>query len=137
MPLTNHTTGLELAIALRDAGWPQEESLFYWVMAQDGSWHLQSDRTCGGFDCDVPQEWKDKGIAIASPTASELMERMPAKIDESYYLQVDKMPSFYCAYYENYADERQGHKIEKRSTLLPDALAKLTLFLVEEGKMRF
>lgn len=74
MTLSNHTTSLELAIALRDAGWPQEGSLFYWVKSKlnDSPWELITNE---GKEQIENNGWPSFDF-VASPTASELMERM-------------------------------------------------------------
>ena len=148
MPLTNHTTSLELSIALKKAGWPQEESLFYWVNPPDGSWHLQSDGICGGFDCDVPRAWRDGGEAIASPTASELMQKIGSAFNE-WSMGYDDSGCYYRFFYGgrgaggmvegcggSFSVLDLGGEDEPENTPT-NALAKLALHLIQEGIIKF
>lgn len=117
MSLHNHTVSRELAIALKEAGWPQE-SLFYWrsPLPHHGwnEWSLGESELGHGSE------------AFASPTASELMERMPDG-----YFAYRRGKSWFTG--------KDLHQIAAAvaSDSMPNALATLTLFLAKEGKMRF
>jgi len=94
MPLHSHTTSLELSVALRDAGWPQEESTFYWVNFQNTrstplklAWRLVRAEESHAFTVAATEElgrkleemvggteWVE---SIASPLASEILMGLP------------------------------------------------------------
>jgi hypothetical protein len=119
--LQSHVTSRELSQALKEAGWPQEESLFYWyrqesyygagIFQKEGEPFLDTYIDEPGFPC--------KRLCSA-PTASELMERMKRKT------------TFILTAHE---DDEEFTLISQGKTFqgtVPDALAKLALFLKQE-----
>lgn len=145
-PLTNHTVSRELAIALREAGWPQppkHKSIFYWNPKVDGSWAIERAQLSVRRLEDTSNSSVGMVLieSVAAPTASELMERMNAVEVEGrlYWLAITKGTDvLYCASYEHYhhdsVDVLPGEVWEEN---ICEALAKLALFLVKEGKMKF
>lgn len=66
--LTNHVVSLELSLALRDAGYPQEGSTFYWLKAGD-VWDLNYGWVDNVFGLEVHD-------SATAPLASELGEML-------------------------------------------------------------
>ena len=65
---TNHVVSLELSLALRDAGYPQEGSTFYWLKAGD-VWDLNYWWVDNVFGLEVHD-------SATAPLASELGEML-------------------------------------------------------------
>lgn len=141
---TTHVVSQGLAEELKEAGWPQKDSEFYWEMCD---LYLENGAYVGegnGFeDWDVVHSSGD-GLTdgdedhVAAPLASELMERMPGLIGGR-FLRITKTASEdYLAFYE---DNTLGAPVDDTTIedqldkTLPDALAKLALHLMKEGKM--
>lgn len=117
-PLTNHTTDLQLSLALKEAGYEQGKSTFVWEKpASTNQWHLvlRENRV------------KETG-AIDAYLASELMERMPDYI----YVQ-RRRDTWFCCLQDADLDTIPTETAET----LPNALGKLALYLVKEGMMKF
>ena len=109
--LTSHCTSLDLSLALREAGYPQENALFYWV--DDGTSELH-DWTV------VRESWTQKD-KIAAPLASELMEKMPLTS-----LEARSKGKYYSFYRPNF------HRQEGIDSTAANALARLFLHLRQE-----
>ena len=122
--LTSHCTSLELSLVLREAGYPQENALFYYVRAKLHTpkyWGLQ-------YVDDVKRDYDDKNKyeIIASPLASELMEKMPEQVAELLdYGDYHWKPKMWCFW------KKSGDAYEAEETL-PDTLARLFLHLRQE-----
>ena len=102
MELEKHVVSLDLALALRDAGYPQENALFYWhkrflEVSCEEVWELKNTN-----------KGKDSLDVVAAPLASELMDVLPNFIEEGiwrYFLEVwsaNTENKWFCAY--NYYD---------------------------------
>ena len=138
-PLTNHTTSLELSIALKEAGWPQDLAFFRWIRPEGPElspvqkFAKEGDFILTDTNYSFPEEWGN----YAAPLASELMERMlnkPILIDGvGSVLAVEKYRNFFFVGFRNFSAAGEV----KSGESLPDALATLALFLVKEGKMKF
>jgi hypothetical protein len=78
---TNHVVSLELSLALRDAGYPQEGSTFYWSIPMPERAANEKERLVLSNQCEVQlchkwTEWGDKFQNVAAPIASELGEML-------------------------------------------------------------
>lgn len=122
--LTSHVVSHSLALALRDAGYPQSDSLFIWTRAwtrkggtlrKDGKWYITYNQYHGEGN-------------LAAPLASELMERMEGRLQHRFLLTIQKPdPDAYSAAYDDTVNaESLAYNCEKT---LPDALAKSWLHL--------
>lgn len=73
MTLTSHVVSLDLALELRDAGYPQENALFYWRSPLPhygyNEWSLNDCQMAHGAD------------NVAAPLASELGEALPVECE--------------------------------------------------------
>lgn len=115
MNLKKHTTSLEISLALRDAGYPQGVSIFYWVDDGEGELH----------DWTVVKEGWTQMKKIDAPLASELMERMPDG-----YFAYRRGSSWFTG--------KDLHQIAVAvaSDSMPNALATLWLHLNKEGLLK-
>ncbi len=78
------TVTLEVARQLKDAGYPQEGTPFKWCLAgSDGKWYRQYTPALACWP------FKDR---IAAPTSDEIIERLPAYVEQSghYKLMIQK-----------------------------------------------
>ena len=73
--IEKNVTSFELSKQLKEAGYPQEESLFYWIIFKNGDKSLSIFSNLGIGD--ITEENYEK---YAAPTASEILERLPAEI---------------------------------------------------------
>lgn len=97
--LSSHTTSLELSLALREAGYPQENALFYWVNFENTrstplkvAWRLVPADEAHAYTIAPTEELgrKLEGMVggtnwielVASPLASELLPNLPDYIDK-------------------------------------------------------
>lgn len=140
--LSTHVTSLSLSQEMKRLGFPQV-SLFWYVW--DGErdyflYHYEQTQVYEGKvshilgkDGHVYTRGGAKLDKFSAYLSSEVMELLPEKINASYYLEIEKLPSFYSACYVNYAEKNQGHRIVEDATFLPNALAKLAIHLAKEG----
>jgi len=135
--LTPHVVSLDLALALRENGYPQENALFYWRSPLPhygyNEWSLGDCQMAHGAD------------NVAAPLASELMEKMPEK---TWMQKVEQFEGEGCTWiaqcsfrakgtkyitYSNMGvieDDHKAHRlIGVRERLPQDALAALFLHL--------
>lgn len=130
--LETHTTSLELSLALKEAGSPQEGSLFYWFKwRKSGGYQLMEDARDVSRTAYGENDEADK--VAASPLASELMARMPYKGD--YWFKVTRRPS--GLWLVELLSKRGGWVCSFLEMELSNALTELVLYLVKDGKMKF
>lgn len=120
--LTNHVVSQGLAEELKKAGWPQRESFFSWHEVNyrgEKEWMLgETNMQFAGM---IFQ-------SISAPFASELMESIPGSV----LIWVASVGTT-CETY--WFCQGQDQPCFHRETL-PDALAKLALHLMKEGKWK-
>src|SRR6266571_6171934 len=126
---------LELAWKLRDAGYSQKDSLFYWYQIfHSGEWECTAH---------IPSiDALEKNEACAAPTAEEIISKLPKwiKTDKYYCLTMDHFGNGISVNYENrnkvleVIDKAEGkeyqnilHSEEDRS--LANAAAKMYVYL--------
>lgn len=124
MPLSSHTTSLELSLALREAGYPQSDSLFIWTRAwtrkggtlrKDGKWYIAYNQYHGEGN-------------LAAPLASELLATLPKHV-KGHVLQI--CPGFKeGGWFAGYGDHMNlnGFLVEDGDTFC-EAVGKLFLHL--------
>lgn len=146
MSLKTHVVSLDLALALRDAGYPQENALFYWYRQEEyyGAGVLQPSGEPFLDRYEAEPSFPIKRLA-AAPLASELMEKMPEK---TWMQKVEQFEGEGCTWiaqcsfrakgtkyitYSNMGvieDDHKAHRlIGVRERLPQDALATLYLHL--------
>lgn len=129
--LQNHVVSLDLAKQLKEAGYPQEGTLFYWaknpvtqkydVIYYENRNQLKADFVDDRYDL------------TAAPLASELGEQLPRVLEidgEKRWLTVsvhDDPINLWCVFYNN----ASGIKFYEATEA--DARAKMWLYLKEEG----
>lgn len=129
MSFTNHVVSRELAEELRDAGWPQEGSTFYWSVPKPDAGNTENEkRTLKTINAIIVSSGISYGPCftnVAAPLASELMERMPGG---------------YFAYRRgsSWLTGKDLHHIAVAvaNDSMPDALARLALHLIKEGILK-
>lgn len=145
MTLTNHTTSLELAIALKEAGWPQGNSLFQWIILSSPS-ASANEPTLVYQDVVLDELPVDQ--VYAAPIASELMERIGNAFNE-WSMGYDDSGCYYRFFYGgrgaggmvegcggSFSVLDLGGENEPENTPT-NALAKLALHLIQEGIIKF
>lgn len=149
MKLTNICVSLELAKKLKEAGYPQRESLFQWISENEyaDDWEERVESVDYHFDCPI----KYLGSA---PTVAELGEALldfpyPATFitkwyEDGVYLDIKFNRGFKHSYKLNKTRSRIWQKINKfqieNLEKLPDteanARAKMWLYLKKEGLLK-
>jgi hypothetical protein len=129
--LSNHVVSQGLAEKLWKAGWPQEGSAFYWASFRNESspreqWGITHTSLIAA---DEKEELGErsylKGLKFfAAPLATELMERLKNSFDVFFGRRLW------------YAKEPIG-RLQFSDENICNALAKLALLLIKEGKMTF
>jgi hypothetical protein len=118
-----NTTNLELSRELREAGYPQE-SYFYWE-----KWITEEEGYSLLHYISIT-EWNedDKNRMFASPTADEILERLPLFIKDNGHgrgrLVVEKGINGWTVGYIN-----DWGRMNKNDKSLADAVAKMWLYL--------
>jgi len=127
MTLEQICVSKEWAEKLKEAGYPQKDSVFYWAIGGDkceNEWSLLYSDDEGWSSTDI----------IAAPTASEILEKLPSLIvvnTNNAWLSCNK--NIFNLFEVGYATNdgfMDGH-IEEKS--LVDALAKMYCYLVSEN----
>lgn len=121
MPLTSHVVSLDLALALRDAGYPQKPYIYKWFLV-DGKRHVLLNH-------DEFMRFKDfenslLGQAVA-PLASELGEVLPVECEfyKTAKTTVAHKKGMYCCRY--YGDTNHPEYADTEA----DARARMWLHL--------
>lgn len=135
-----HVVSQELAEELRKLGWPQNRSTFYWWKDDFGDWAILSSEDAP----DDPDSAIEPDRFIASPLASELLERMPSHFLDSEGLRYDlnlwKDTVWNAAYWWDEDSRRlvPSMNLPAQMDANPcDALAKLAIYLMKEGIIKF
>lgn len=131
--LTTHVVSQSLAAELKEAGWPQEGSTFYWNTWGNKFGNPFITASKGGLVEDMTP------YLAASPLASELLERMPVSVsiendERTNKLMVMKLESTWLCQYEFLDSDGDGWGVYADASL-PDAIAKLALHLLKENKL--
>lgn len=128
--LTTHVVSQGLAAELKSSGWPQEGSAFYWSRYDFENEHGAYVGDGKGIEAWMLVHGEDvleiDDTFIACPLASELMERLPDFVNLS---------RSHRGCHASILD-RDLEPIEEIADTLPDALAKLALHLMKEGKWK-
>lgn len=133
----SHVVSQGLADELRKAGWSQQATFFRWIRPEGPELTpVQKFGSQNGFvltdtNYSFPDEWE----TYAAPLASELMERMPRKLENGDFIVVFRGAiglSYAVIKKDGWGDDRETFFADT----LPDALAKLCVHLIKEGKMK-
>lgn len=91
------TTSLELSKELKEAGFPQNRKGMWYVLMEPNTYH---------FAYNLLQVYIDDDVA--APTADEILDVLPAYIEDMYPLSIQKGPVVYTwlVRYENKKDTR-------------------------------
>jgi len=128
------TVSLEWAEKLQVAGWPQEQSVFYWQWYEDDrewpTWDGNSEWYCDHMHVSLDEY--DDGQCYAAPTAEEVLRKLPAHIQDD-RMAILRMGDTYGVYYlhheSGYVDERRHLRL---SDTLANAAASMFVFLAEQ-----
>lgn len=133
MKLEDICVSLELAKELRDAGYPQEDSLFYWVKKA-------TEISVMGKGV---MEYAPEAVICAAPTCAEIGDKLPAIITHSegnhYYLKIEKEHCYDQeeGWYSNYFDDDGWCLIDDNDPFhqirLVESFCNLWLYLKKEG----
>lgn len=112
MELEKHVVSLDLALALRENGYPQENALFYWSIPKPENASNEEERLVLANNCEVElchkwTDWGDKFDRVAAPLASELGEVLPE------YIYFQKRGTSWFACYQNSDLDTIPQEIEK------------------------
>lgn len=127
------TTSLELSKRLKEAGYPQGKTDFYYVM-QRGDWDLYTDYNCD--QCWSRSSFRTK---VDAPTAEEILEKLPNELESSgdyFFLNCHKDGQWLVSYYsmlQNYTCYINGRRVEVNNESLVDACALMYLHLKEHN----
>ena len=123
--LTTHVVSQGLAEELREAGWPQEGSTFYWVKVYPYSLVLPGPSWELMYHGQLVDYKEGEYLFYAAPLASELMERIPGG-----YFAYRRGNSWFTG--------KDLHQIAVAvaSDSMPNALATLWLHLKKEGLLK-
>lgn len=133
------TVSLELARQLKEAGYPQEEQLFYWTNSfnhtQYGLTHavaIGSD----GFNCYPEWELSDVMVTegFASPTADEILDQLPEIINGYKAIEIGKYADKYVIRYQLIDNSLLGIRFDDE--FLVDAAAQCWLYLKKENLLK-
>ena len=134
MTLEQICVNKEWAEKLKEAGFPQDESLFYWCTPEGGQ---EKDRFiacikdalfCNQDTCSFNHNY------IATPTASELLERLPSSIDIGHFL-IRKHSWGYSINIMEHMSLESNHEEQGKS--LANALTKMLIWLVKNEYINF
>lgn len=123
----NHVVNLELSRRLKELGYPQKKSIFYWV----------DHNKYGEFLTFMPKGTSLKEFEdywYAAPTATELLEYMPISIkvfEENNYLKILK--STIGDYQVEYSRNGYAFSCLEHEESLSNTLAKMLIYLIENG----
>lgn len=128
------TTSLELSQQLKEAGYPQESH--FWWFKQLGT-EDTSDPAFGGYDewvlvesAAIDEGYMAQDRAFASPTADEILEKLPSSIVNDYFW-IEKKSWGYAVHLYPHGSPDSKH--EEQGKTLADAAAKCWLYLKKEG----
>lgn len=118
--LTSHCTSLELSLALRESGYPQEGSTFVHIKTKHAKGIYFVTEAIRPLLAMPDTEW------CAAPLASEILTELPKRIG-CHYLNITKAEDdgFYVTYGE-------GNIGGEHKPILANALAKLWRYLRQE-----
>lgn len=143
--LKDITVNLKLAKELKEVGFPQEDSLFYWVKQDENDgkylgdmgmyreWQVIS-RTKKLIVVDKPKYWE----IYSAPTAEELLEWLPERIEHGgkfYFLTFWKRQSGEIAV--KYKPNEGGSYLPVQFGKLHTALAKMVIYLAKNKIINF
>lgn len=146
--LKDHCVSYEMAVKLKEAGWNQSNSLFYWEIHE--SWEQDNDFSGARIVNITYQKTEAYAMNVYSaPLATEILEVLPKEID---YKSSTKEISGYDGwrsvtlsmgktiiddgYYIIYSDPHPANKVPYYNTFdvkFVDALAKMYIYLKQES----
>jgi hypothetical protein len=123
--MSTRVTSLEISKQLKETGW-KKETEFYWLPCFNGvkeEWHLVPKKElCGCGGCKE---------ALPAPLATELLEELPSELEDTCVLLIRKLEKEYEV---GYGVDSITKEFEDKS--LPNALAKMRLYLKKEGLIK-
>lgn len=143
MPPEQNVTSLEWSKKLKEAGWPQEDSVFRWAIQKWGDYHVEpfvEYALVGEMWNPITQEPHHKThTLIAAPTAEEILRRLPDCIEPDFRIFVDRrLPSKkWTVNYRTPIDALIPRKAktmhEETSVTLANAAAAMWIYLKENS----
>lgn len=121
------TVSLELSKQLKEAGYPQTDDDAFGCYMRDTRLSNESLKFYY-FDPDYVD--RPEYELYASPTADEILDQLPSKIDEFVFKVLKGNTGSYCIVYSN------NHDVKRHICWYPnlaDACAKMWLYLKKEG----
>ena len=133
MTLEQICVNKEWAEKLKEAGFPQKDSYFYWstvnkpnIVLKDKYQHPISQALT------INPHWLDE--IIAAPTASEILEKLPSSIDIGHFL-IRKHSWGYSINIIEHMSLESNHEEQGKS--LANALTKMLIWLVKNEYINF
>lgn len=114
-----HVVSLEIAKQLKEAGWKKETEFWWNWNCASAEWILMNENMS-------LRETYPYEESIAAPLATEILEELP-ELSEGYRLGYNK-----TWWIESHIPENDQQDIIFAANILPDALAKMWLWLKKE-----
>lgn len=137
--MKEYCVDLELAKELKENGFPQENSNFYWQIN-----HLFNNNLYFRFKDSLGFNYEqylqeDSGQEIYSaPTSDEILKELPNYISKDiiYDLTIKNYPATFIVYYKNCFEEKELIDFRFTDKKLSNALAKMYIYLKKEGYIK-
>lgn len=135
--IESHIPSLENCKKLKEAGYPQDDSYFYWVRVC--LWEPGQSTGNGN-----PYEWQLKpgppislSDELAAPLASEIAEKLPEAISGVYELAHQKIRGMWLVAYQR-LEEYGEHcvEVEASADTMPNAMSEMYCWLKEKGYLK-
>jgi len=134
MQLEELVPSLELCQRLKELGFPQDGSQFYWAF----EWRQERELMHRSILTNVSY-MNDEKLPIAAPLADEILKLIPIcikdPIHDASYHKIENMGWCFSSYYIKL--EKPYILNDTRGKTLADTLAKHLIWLIENGHVKF
>lgn len=124
---------LELAKKMKEVGWPQKESMFYWTNGNpdwaEASYYVDNYSQFLIIDADRARIKLDEHD-YAAQTAEEVLRRLPKQLSDGSFLTISPEDDGWAVYYET--SNNLPVRTCKAKTLV-DACVKMYIYLAENN----
>jgi len=132
--MEKHCVSLGIAKQLKEAGW-NKDAVHYWVKER-GLWRLENEKHYIN-GCSITKFINDFPERCPAPLATEILEELPRFLGNSGLYELTITHKNYGKYCVSYYDDgnESSYSEEQFDESLPNALAKMWLYLKKEGKV--